>query len=661
MDQRENQPTATFANIPLRVRLLIMVGPLTLALLGFVGIQVQQAWQASETAANAQTTATVAVAIGDAVHELQQERGLSATYLADPDRALRSQLTRKHAAADDALTALDERLRSDTALQATGVSFTAVKRGLEQINRLRPAVLSQSMSADEAVQRYSRVIAELMTAVERLADTMPPGTLNDTVRTLMHLGAAQEAAGKERATLSRATATGTLTLALRDAAVSLAAEQTTSLRLARNTAPDAIADRLTDRRADTVQTLRERILGGNVDAVSQQQWWDASTKRIEALFSAQGAVNDYLLRVADRERISARNILLLDAGLAVMIVAALALCWLLGEDMRRRLSTLFDTVETVERTSDLTLRSGMNSRDEVGGLAERLDRMLAQFSSTVGNVAQATDELASPAEQLSTVSQQLHDGIRRQQSETDQVASAMNEMTAAIQEVARNASDASNAATDGDRRTRDVDRQVSAVSQDVSDVAAAVEQVATLMRSLEERAEQMSQVVDIIQSVTEQTNLLALNASIEAARAGEHGRGFAVVATEVRSLAQKTSESTDSIRELITGLQKAAVEGVAAVQRGHEKVSTTHDAAETAREALEEITASVSTMADMTSQIATATEQQSATAEEINRNIASICQIGEETANGARDTSGASDELARLAARLQAQVQQFRV
>lgn len=653
-----NRSNGLFANISVRTRLLIMVVPLAIAVLGFVISEARHAWQLDQDATNARLTASMAVAIGNAVHEMQQERGLSASYLSKPNQRLRKQLLRKHDAADTALAALDGALEDLPA--STPANVDGTREALDRVAKFRDSVLADRVSASEAIRFYSTLNGRLIGMIARMGQDTHAADITAATRALNLLVAVQEAAGKERAVLGGATASGSLPSSSRDQASGLAAQQNLLLQMLQNGRDTALSDAPADGFANDIANLRSRIFK-DVGSVSQPQWWDASTRRIDALFAKQGKLGERLLQDAGAELRNAEFSLALAGLGSAASLGALALCWVLGEDMRRRLNVLHGRVKEIEDRSDLTVRTGISGRDEIGGVAARLDRMLEKFSGMVGRVADAANQLAAPAQQLATVSQQTHGGIRRQQSETDQVASAMNEMTAAIQEVARNAAEASDAAEFGEERARQADLKVEGVSDDIAELAAIVEQVTGLMRSLDERAEQMSQVVAIIQGVTEQTNLLALNASIEAARAGEHGRGFAVVATEVRSLAQQTNESTDNIRNLIERLQNTAGDGVAAAERGREKVGSTRDAAQQARAALEEVLASVGTMASMNSQIAAATEEQSATAEEINRNIVNICEVTKQTSQGAEETSGASEALATLAGRLNDSVIQFRV
>lgn len=327
----------------------------------------------------------------------------------------------------------------------------------------------------------------------------------------------------------------------------------------------------------------------------------------------------------------------------------------------RPIISLSKTIKSVEDNNDLTLRSGVDSKDELGDMSRAFNGMLEKFEALIQRVSSSSTQLATASEEVSAVAQESAQNVEQQRVETELVATAINEMTATVHEVAHNAQSASGAAANADNDAQSGKGVVAQTSTAIEQLATEVENAATVIHSVEKDSENIGGVLDVIKNIAEQTNLLALNAAIEAARAGEQGRGFAVVADEVRTLASRTQESTAEIEAMIVKLQTGSAQAVEVMEMGRDKAHQGAEKAKSAAASLDEIVSSIGSINDMNTQIAAAAEEQSAVSEEINRNIVNISQLSEQTAGGAEQTTAASSELSRLASELQGLVELFKV
>ncbi len=299
---------------------------------------------------------------------------------------------------------------------------------------------------------------------------------------------------------------------------------------------------------------------------------------------------------------------------------------------------------------DLSGDIDIQREDELGKLADAA-RALQAFLGNIATQLRASQEsLLHAASDLGSATEGVSDRVNTAHSTTEHVASAMTEMSATSQEVASHAANAATLANEANSAAHDGVRTMEIAQNSINNLAEQVEQTVETVKKLADDTNNVGTVLSVIRGIAEQTNLLALNAAIEAARAGEQGRGFAVVADEVRTLAQKTQQSTTEIEEIIVNVQNGAQNTVSVMDASY---STTSESAKLFKEAADKlnvITSSISQINDLNTQVATAAEEQTSVAEEITRTIVEMSDLVEATAASASQTRETATELNRMAA-----------
>ncbi|QYJ87355.1 methyl-accepting chemotaxis protein [Shewanella mesophila] len=301
------------------------------------------------------------------------------------------------------------------------------------------------------------------------------------------------------------------------------------------------------------------------------------------------------------------------------------------------------------------------TQDELGTLLRELITMQTNLHSLVSEINDSTFQLTAAVEEVSAISGQNASNMQNQQLELSSVASAMTQMQAAVGEVAQNteagATSAYSATEVAKQGTLTLQQTIAVIDR----VSKTIQESDELAQELEASSNNINMVVDVIRGIAEQTNLLALNAAIEAARAGEQGRGFAVVADEVRSLAQRTQDSTSQIVDIVNQLQENSSKIGISSQECQQGIAQCVDQVNEAGSQISEIEHSVENIAQMSTQIATACSEQTAVSEDLNRSVDHINNVSTEMAEGASQTAIACQEISSLAHNLKARIETFKL
>ena len=331
------------------------------------------------------------------------------------------------------------------------------------------------------------------------------------------------------------------------------------------------------------------------------------------------------------------------------------------------------TVEVVPRSK----------RDTLGNAFVRMSHGLQQLVRTTrdsaGQVSAGSNQVAGAADESAKVSVQASSAI-------EEVTSTMHEMSINVQNVVKNtqlqASSVAETSASIDQMVTSIQR-VADTAKVLLDIAnrsreevvtgiqtmekatdglnrtnQAIQSSAEIINILGHRADDIGKIIEVIDDLAEQTNLLALNAAIEAARAGEHGLGFAVVADEVRKLAEKSTQSTKEIADLIQSIQREARQAVENMERSTRIVEEGLNLGNELGSALHKISNVVTEVYKFSQEIGAATNEQSVGSAQIAKATSRLTEITQEINSAVEEQASGAQAVVRAMDKMRELVQQ---
>ncbi len=363
----------------------------------------------------------------------------------------------------------------------------------------------------------------------------------------------------------------------------------------------------------------------------------------------------------EAEQIAHKAVNIQWGGLFLQACLLLLIGYHVIHNIQTRLMMLLSAITHIEETRDLSQQIDLKSQDEFGDMGRSFNRMIAGIAEMISHLQVVSDQMDQASTNLVAANNQTRHQARDQQQEILSMNEAMGSVTHSAETVIHNVSAMSSAMAQADQLAESGRSRVNETLSSIEGVSIQTRVTADGINELKADSEAIGSVIGVIQSIAEQTNLLALNAAIEAARAGEQGRGFAVVADEVRSLAQRTAESTQEIQAIIEKLQRGTQRVVEDTLKGQASAASSVDHAQESGQALEDITNVFHSLQKQSEHITEAAQEQLSMAETLLQQSRRVDDLSGRTLSLSDSAGETGSKVATLAEQMRRELQKFTV
>lgn len=352
---------------------------------------------------------------------------------------------------------------------------------------------------------------------------------------------------------------------------------------------------------------------------------------------------------------------LLNTSIALFIAAAIVV-GLLGLYLSKRFTKpLVDISSVIKTIANGDLKEfdlDINSKDEIGELCQNTRIMTNNLRDLVGNIQTVASTIASHSLQLSSTTDETTQSLTQVVTTINEMAQGNSEQALMVQEstnaitkvndivseatlktevAAKMAKESLELANEGQETLRRQGEKIEENNKYTKAVGESIHHLATM-------ADEIRNIIGVINSIAEQTNLLALNASIEAARAGEAGRGFAVVAEEIRKLADQSKNSTKKVEDIVSDITGRVNETVANMNQAKESVLVMESSAEDTKKSFAKIYTSINELARIASDVSILLNEIHNQTKEVTDQAMNISAVVEEASASMEEISASSEE-----------------
>jgi len=347
-------------------------------------------------------------------------------------------------------------------------------------------------------------------------------------------------------------------------------------------------------------------------------------------------------------------------ALALIIALGGLTAYLLRQSIILPLKEFGQMVDRVGR-GDLSGKEARERGDEIGRLAQYLNRMVAGLRDVAVQTRAATENLNAATSQIRASTQQQAAGVKEQLAAVQETSATLDEITQSGSQIVRRAKEftataelTASASGAGLRAVEDTTRAMDSIREQA-------ESVAENIVVLSEKTQAVGEIIITVNDIAERSHLLALNAAIEAAAAGEHGRSFSVVAAEIKNLADQAKQATSQVRGILSDIQRGINSSVMLTEEAVKRAAYGKEQTDATQSTIHEMTGSIQESVNTFRQIVAAINQQQIGLEQVMLALQNIRLASQQTADGTRQMDGAAANLSALGQQLSTVVSRYQL
>lgn len=344
------------------------------------------------------------------------------------------------------------------------------------------------------------------------------------------------------------------------------------------------------------------------------------------------------------------------AGLAIGV----ANYWMLNLILVSKLKRISQVASAIAN-KNLTFTCAMQSDDTIGEIVSSFNNMAATLRELISQTSGLSSRVRSGSDMIRSQAEEIYGRVGRSADRTRDISSSIQQLEAAIADISSRSEHATAKTNEAGNIARDGVAMAKGSITGMEHIHDRISSATTRVEKLEQSSQEVGTIVAVIKEIADQTNLLALNAAIEAARAGEQGRGFAVVADEVRKLAEKTSDATSQISQMIGTIQQETHLAIEAIGESMSEAQIGVGQARKAGESLASIIDAVSQVDSLVKEIAQSTGLQKSVARDVYGNVMAIEEFNTLTLNDSEQGIKLAANLVNDANRLDDSVKTFQL